>query len=67
MPSNRWSLLCACSLVFSSLLLQSVAWAGGFELPDNDAEALARGAAFTAKADDGMAIEYNVAGLARQR
>lgn len=67
MPSNRWTLLCACSLVFSSLMPSKVAWAGGFELPDNDAEALARGAAFTAKADDGMAIEYNVAGLARQR
>jgi long-subunit fatty acid transport protein len=61
MTAKRWTLLCACSFI------SSTAWAGGFELPDNNAEALARGAAFTAKADDGMAIEYNVAGLARQR
>jgi long-subunit fatty acid transport protein len=43
------------------------AFAGGFEFPGNDTEALARGAAFTAKADDGMALDYNIAGLARQR
>jgi hypothetical protein len=49
------------------VLLPSAAFAGGFELPGNDAEALARGAAFTAKADDGMALDYNVAGLAQQR
>jgi long-subunit fatty acid transport protein len=49
------------------LLLPSAAWAGGFEFPDNDTEALGRGAAFTAKADDAMALQYNVAGLARQR
>src|SRR5260370_8427175 len=45
----------------------ATAHAGGFELPGNDAEALGRGAAFTAKADNGAALEYNVAGLARQR
>jgi long-subunit fatty acid transport protein len=43
------------------------AYAGGFELPDLGAQALGRGAAFTAKADDPMALHYNVAGLARQR
>src|SRR5262245_16280536 len=42
--------------------------AGGYdELPDQGAQALGRGAAFTAKADDATAIYYNVAGLARQR
>jgi long-subunit fatty acid transport protein len=41
--------------------------AGGFELPDNGAQALGRGATFVAKADDGTAIYYNPAGLARQR
>jgi long-chain fatty acid transport protein len=41
--------------------------AGGFDLPDNGAQALGRGAAFVAKADDGTAIYYNPAGLARQR
>jgi long-subunit fatty acid transport protein len=47
--------------------LPSVAFAGGFEIPDNGTEELSRGGAFTAKADTPMAIEYNVAGLARQR
>ena len=43
------------------------AFAGGFEIPDNGAQALGRGATFVAKADDGTAIYYNPAGLARQR
>jgi long-chain fatty acid transport protein len=41
--------------------------AGGFELPDNGTEALGRGGAFVAKADDPTAIQYNPAGFARQR
>jgi long-subunit fatty acid transport protein len=41
--------------------------AGGLEFPDIGSEALGRGAAFTAKADDGTAIVYNTAGFARQR
>ena len=45
----------------------SRAYAGGFEIPDNGTQALGRGAAFTAKADDGTALQYNVAGLAQQR
>jgi long-chain fatty acid transport protein len=51
----------------SSLLISSFAWAGGFEFPDNGTEALGRGGAFTAKADDPTAIQYNMAGLATQR
>ncbi len=43
------------------------AWAGGFEAPGIGVEAMGRGGAFTAKADDGTALEYNIAGLARQR
>ena len=43
------------------------AHAGGLEFPGNGTEALGRGTAFTAKADDGTALDYNVAGLARQR
>lgn len=43
------------------------AFAGGFELPDNGTEALGRGGAFTAKADDGTAMTYNIAGFAQQR
>ena len=41
--------------------------AGGFEIPDNGTEALGRGGAFVAKADDPTAIDYNPAGLAGQR
>jgi long-subunit fatty acid transport protein len=45
----------------------SSAAAGGFELPDNGTQSLGRGTAFVAKADDPTAIQYNPAGLARQR
>src|SRR4051812_23139314 len=41
--------------------------AGGFDVPDNGAEALARGGAFVAKADSPLALYYNIAGMARQR
>lgn len=47
--------------------LPSLAWAGGFEFPDNGTEALGRGAAFTAKADNPTALQYNLGGLAKQR
>ncbi len=47
--------------------ISSQARAGGFEIPDNGTEALGRGGAFTAKADDGTALQYNIAGFARQR
>jgi long-subunit fatty acid transport protein len=40
-------------------------WGAGFEFPDNGVEALGRGAAFTAKADSLLAIQYNIAGLAK--
>lgn len=52
-----------------SLLVHSpVAKAGGYdEMPDQGAQALGRGATFTAKADDATALYWNVAGLARQR
>lgn len=55
----------AFALAFSCL--PALAHAGGFEIPDNGTEALGRGGAFTAKADDGTALEYNIAGLAAQR
>lgn len=48
-------------------LLSPSARAGGFEIPDNGTEALGRGGAFVAKADDPTAIQYNPAGLAQQR
>jgi long-chain fatty acid transport protein len=47
--------------------LPAIATAGGLEFPGNGTEALARGGAFTAKADDATAFDYNVAGFARQR
>jgi long-chain fatty acid transport protein len=48
-------------------LAPSAAFAGGYELLGNGTAALGRGTAFTARADDATAVEYNVAGLARQR
>ncbi|HEX6838041.1 MAG TPA: outer membrane protein transport protein [Polyangia bacterium] len=55
--------------VMAAILIAAtrVVYAGGLEIPDNGTEALARGGAFTAKADDATALQYNVAGLARQR
>jgi long-chain fatty acid transport protein len=49
------------------LFVAGTANAGGFEIPDNGTQALGRGAAFVAKADDPTAIYHNPAGLARQR
>lgn len=57
----------AALLVACALLAPRAARAGGFELPDNGTQALGRGAAFVAKADDPSAIYHNPAGLARQR
>lgn len=41
--------------------------AGGFEVADHGAQAMGRGTAFVARADDPSAIHWNPAGLARQR
>jgi long-subunit fatty acid transport protein len=49
------------------LLWASLAGAAGFEFPDNGTQALGRGGAFTAKADDLSAVQYNIAGLAKLR
>jgi long-subunit fatty acid transport protein len=54
-------------LAGAALVWSSAARANGLEIPDNGTQALGRGAAFTAKADDGTALEYNVAGFAQQR
>jgi long-chain fatty acid transport protein len=60
--------LLAVAFAIATVVVCPPAWAGGFdELPDQGAEALGRGAAFTAKADDATALHYNVAGLAGQR
>ncbi len=54
-------------VVLVGILAAGRARAGGLEYPDNGSEGMGRGAAFTAKADDGTALIYNVAGFARQR
>ena len=43
------------------------AWAGGLEVGDTGAEALGRGGAFTAKADNAATINYNPAGFVKLR
>lgn len=49
------------------LALPAVASAAGFELPDNGARALARGGAFTARADDPSAVALNPGALSKLR
>ncbi len=49
-----------------ALLLAAAARAAGVDYPDQGAQAMARGGAFAAKADDLTAIYYNPAGLAKQ-
>jgi long-chain fatty acid transport protein len=53
--------------MLAALASADSASAGGFEIPDNGTQAVGRGGAFVAKADDPTAIYYNPAGLARQR
>ncbi|MSP91280.1 MAG: hypothetical protein EXR79_05695 [Myxococcales bacterium] len=57
----------AFSLAIAVLAAAGSARAGGFEVPDNGARALGRGAAFTARADDGTALEHNPGAFLRQR
>jgi long-chain fatty acid transport protein len=54
------------AIPLAALLSAGPAFAGGFDVPDNGTEALGRGGAFVAKADDGTALYYNPAGMARQ-
>ncbi len=68
MHASRVGSLVTSSAIGATLLCaSSTALAGGFEIPDNGAQAVGRGGAFVAKADDGTAIYFNPAGLARQR
>lgn len=60
-------LAAAAAVGVTAALAPGTASAGGFDIPDNGAGALGRGGAFVARADDGTAIYYNPAGLARQR
>ena len=52
-------------VVSISLMVPAVALAGGFDYPAPGTTGLARGGAFTARADDPTAIFYNPAGAAR--
>ncbi len=49
------------------LLSPAAAEAGGFEFPDHGVQALGRGGAFTARADDLSALWHNPAGLTKTR
>ena len=51
------------ALLLAALLSHSNAWAVGFRLPNQDPEAIARGNAFVATADNPAAIYYNPAGI----
>jgi long-chain fatty acid transport protein len=53
--------------VLATLMGAAESRGAGFEFPDNGTQALGRGGAFTAKADDLTALQYNVAGLAKLR
>jgi long-chain fatty acid transport protein len=55
--------LLVCSILVQAVLSMSWARATGFDLPDQDAFAVARGMAFVATADNPSAIYYNPAGL----
>lgn len=48
-------------------LASSTAWAAGIEYPDNGTIAIGRGGAWAANPMDGLAFQYNPAGLAQQR
>lgn len=61
------STLVGLALAFTVGLASSKARGGGIEMPDNGTEALGRGGAFAAKADDPTALHHNVGGLAQQR
>lgn len=62
------SLGLAVGIAAAAMTWSASALAGGYdEAPHQGAQALGRGGAFTAKADDGSALLYNVAGLAGQR
>lgn len=53
------------SLLVVLLVAPGLASAGGFEVPDNGARAVARGTAFTVRADDLTALAHNPGGLTR--
>ncbi|MFV0082884.1 hypothetical protein, partial [Staphylococcus aureus] len=47
------------AIVAGAISAAPAAQAGGFDIPDLGTQAIGRGAAFVAKADDATAIHYN--------
>jgi long-chain fatty acid transport protein len=64
MQLNKTYLFCVCAATVLDLAAIS-ANATGFDLPDQDAFAIARGMAFVATADNPSAIYYNPAGISQ--
>jgi long-chain fatty acid transport protein len=64
---DRTARIVPCKRLFilhvACLAVASSAWAVGFRLPNQDPQAIARGNAFAATADDTAAIYYNPAGI----
>jgi long-subunit fatty acid transport protein len=67
---QSFATLCArvaiCAVPLVGLCAQT-AYAGGFEVPDNGAQSVGRGNAFTAKADDLTAIAHNPGALIKSK
>jgi long-chain fatty acid transport protein len=55
-----------CIFVFMAILLATTAFAGGFQLNEHGARAMAQAGAFAARATDGSAMYFNPAGLGFQ-
>lgn len=51
--------------ILAALCATTPAWAGGFDVPDQDAFVIGRGMAFVATADNASAIYYNPAGISQ--
>ncbi len=54
-------------VALAGLAAYGAAYADGFEHPDNGTVAVGRAGAYTARASEGSAVQYNVAALAGQR
>lgn len=57
----------ALSAAVASPFAATPVWAAGVEYPDNGTIAIGRGGAWAANPSDGLAFQYNPAGLAQQR
>ncbi len=64
--SRRWRAPWAAAALALGLA-SSQAWAAGVEYPDNGTLSIGRGGAWAAHPRDGLALQYNPAGLAQQR